>query len=121
MCGQESADGFWSRFKKAFAIPRDKPLTDRQRQWLERIAQEAVRRGMTTPALLVLETVKPVNYVGAHVLLFFKPVMSAVIPPEDCDEAADLLEKRSALETLREMIEKLDAERRAKETGQDAK
>jgi len=102
--------GFWAGLKHAFAVPGEDALTDQERQWLEKIARKVVQRNLTAPAIMLLETVRPLNYVGAHVLLFFKPVISVLFPPERCDQVAALLEKRSALEKLLKLIERYDAE-----------
>jgi len=110
MSEQESNKGFWGAVRHAFAIPKDRPLTDRQREWLEKLAQKAVQRGLTCPAMILLESVKPLNYVGAHVVQFFKPLISGLFPPERCDEVVSLLERREALEELIQMIERADKE-----------
>ena len=113
MSDRKSAEGFWGALRRAFAIPKERPLADEQREWLDRIAQAVVRRGMTGPAILLLESVKPLNFVGAQALLFFKPVISMLFAPERCDEVAALLEKRQSLEILMQMIERHDAARRS--------
>jgi hypothetical protein len=120
MSEQESNKGFWGAVRHAFAIPKDKPLTDRQREWLEKLAQKAVQRGLTCPAMMLLESVKPLNYVGAHVVLFFKPLISALFPPERCDEVASLLERRDGLEELIQMIERADREAKDKRPQRDS-
>jgi len=110
MSAEKQSKGLWGGLKHAFAIPRER-LTDQEREWLELIAQKTVERGMATPALMALEGARPLSYVGAHVVLFFKPIISLLFPPERCDEVAALLEKRLALETLAQRIEELDRQR----------
>lgn len=119
MSERGSADGFWAALRHAFAVPADKPLTDQERRWLEQIAAKVVARRMTVPALMLLESVRPLNYVGAHALLFFKPIISLVVPPQRCDEVVELLQKRSALKSMADIIERCDAERRA--SGEQAR
>jgi hypothetical protein len=106
--------GFWASLKHAFAIPAEEPLEPREREWMEKLARKVVERGLTDPALLMLESARPLNYVGAQVITFFKPVISLLFAPERCDEVAALLEKRRALKVLIQMIEQCEAEK----TGQ---
>jgi hypothetical protein len=103
--------GLWASLRHAFAIPAEEALETREREWLERIARKVVERGLAAPALLMLESVRPLNYVGAHVIVFFKPVISLLFPPQRCDEVAELLQKRHALKALIRMIEECDAEK----------
>ena len=111
MSGRRFAAGFWASLRHAFAIPAKEPLEAREREWLSKLAQKVAERGLTAPAVLVLEGARPLNYIGAHVLLFFKPIISLVFAPERCDEVAALLQKRCALEVLIRMIEQHDAEK----------
>ena len=113
MARPKPGEGFWGALKHAFAIPSGPSLTDRERQWLEAVARKVVQRGLTAPALIVLESARPLNYVGSQVLVFFRPIISLVVAPERCDEAAALLEKRGCLKALVGMIERCDRESRA--------
>jgi len=110
MSERNSGEGFWAGLKHAFAIPRAS-FTDQEREWLEKIARKVVERRLTTPAVLLLEGARPVNYVGAHVFLFFKPIISLVAPAERCDDVEALLEKREAAEALARLIERFESER----------
>ena len=112
MPGRPSEKGFLAAFRHAFAIPAEEPLTEQERELLSGLARKVVERNLTAPAIMVLEGARPLNYVGAHVLLFFKPVISLVFPPERCDQVAALLEKRCSLEVLARMVEQYDAEKR---------
>jgi len=102
----------WAALRHAFAIPRDPALTEQQRQHLHRIADKVVERGLTYPALLLLEGVQPLSYVGSQVVAFFKPVVSVLFPPQLCDEVIALLERRGTAKFLAGAIERREAERR---------
>ena len=97
--------GFW---KNAFAI--EPPLTEadlnpRQVAVLDRLVAIVHRHGMEVPAALFLESVKPLNFVGSQVLLFFQPLARPVILGEDYDELQRLLENRGTVEILIRRIE----------------
>lgn len=72
---------------------------------LERLATNAVRFGMGVPAIFFLESVKPLNYIGAQVLTFFGPVATAFFPADDFQRLTALLERRDALEALIRKVE----------------
>ncbi len=115
-----SGKGFRQALKRAFAVPAEEPLTEQQRQWMDKLARKVVARGLTVPAILLLESIQPLGFVGSQAVVFFKPIISLVFRPEFCDEVARLLEKRSALRDLMQMIERCDAEARAAETSKGA-
>ena len=108
----------WATLRHAFVIPRDPDLTEQQRQHLHKIADKVVQRGLTYPALLVLEGAEPLSYVGAQAVAFFKPVVSVLFPPLLCDEVIALLERRGTAKFLARAIERREAERRTA-AGQD--
>lgn len=109
MAQREHTTGFWGKVKHAFAIPATE-LSTRERGWLDSIAQRVVQRGLTTPALMILGTVRPLNFVGSQVLVFFRPIIALAVPPERCDEAARLLEKRGSIEALMRLIEDYESQ-----------
>lgn len=96
---------FWAAVRHAFAIPEERPLTEQEREWMETLAREVVRRRMADPALFLLESSRPLNYLGSQALTFFKPVISLVFDREDCDRVANLLARRGSIDTLMELIE----------------
>ena len=60
---------------------------------------------MTVPAILLLESVKPLSFLGSQALLFFEPMVRAFFSVPDYDRAAALLERRESLEALLVRIE----------------
>jgi hypothetical protein len=97
-------------WKHAFAIEPDGPIepTEAQRAILERLCRLVVARGMATPALVFLETVRPLNYVSSQVLQFFNPVLTLVADPAACRDLAEFLEHRGSVDYLCRRIEELE-------------
>jgi hypothetical protein len=95
--------------KHAFAIEAEGPIepTDAQRAIVERLCQQVVARGMTTPALVFLETARPLNYVSSQVLQFFNPILTLVADPAACRELAEFLEHRGSIDYLCRRIEEI--------------
>jgi hypothetical protein len=90
--------------------PEEKELTPEERELIRRIAQKIVDRGMTVPAILFLESVKPLNYIGSQVLVFMEPFMHAILKSvNDYNLFRRMMEKRDNVERLLQKIEELDA------------
>ncbi|NIM97654.1 MAG: hypothetical protein GTO24_06110 [candidate division Zixibacteria bacterium] len=93
----------------------NEPLTPRQEEILTKIAQKVVHWKMSVPAILFLESVKPLNYVGSQMMAFFEPMFQAVFSWKDYDEFRIMMEERGTVERLLRRIEQLDAEAQEKE------
>src|SRR5437763_187296 len=95
--------------KHAFAVEPAGPVepTDAQRAVIDGLCRQVVARGLATPALIFLESVRPLNYVSSQTLHFFAPVLSAVADAQACRELADFLEHRGSVDFLCRRIEEL--------------
>ncbi len=105
-------------FKDAFALhpEGEKPkLTEKQAELLDKLAQKVVGYKMTVPAILFLETVKPLSYVGSQTMVFFEPMVKAVFNVAEYDDFRILMEDRRNVEELLVRIEKFDREALEKE------
>jgi hypothetical protein len=78
--------------------PEDQALFDKLAAWL-------VARRLETPAILFLETVRPLSFVGSQAMIFFEPFARALFAVKDYDRIARLMERRSNLELLVRTIE----------------
>ncbi len=98
--------GLTARIRHAFALePEGQPLSPEDLALLERVAKAVVERGMATPAILFLESVGPMNFLGSQALHFFTPLLEVVFPQRDVERVAFLLERRDTLSRLVAMIE----------------
>lgn len=96
--------------------PEEEELTPEERDLMHRIAQKIVERGMTVPAILFLESVKPLNYIGSQVMVFLEPFMQAILRSvNDYNLFRKMMEKRDNVERLLQKIEELDAIQMQKE------
>jgi len=108
-------------FKDAFALHTEgeKPkLTEKQAELLDKLAQKVVGYKMTVPAIMFLETVKPLSYVGSQTMVFFEPMVKAVFNVAEYDEIRILMEDRRNVEELLVRIEKFDREALEKEKAE---
>jgi hypothetical protein len=93
----------------------DQKLSPRQEEILTKIAQKVVHWKMSVPAILFLETMKPLNYIGSQMMAFFEPMFQAVFSWKDYDEFRQMMEERGTVEKLLQRIENLDAEAQERE------
>ncbi len=90
-------------------------LSDRQRDLLNRLAGRIVQMRMSTPAILFLESVRPLNYVGSQVMVFFAPVVRGFFGLPEWDELRMVLERRESIGYFLDLIEAKESEVIAKE------
>ena len=72
---------------------------------LERVAEAVVRRGMAAPAVMFLESMAPMNFLGSQAVHFFTPLLEVVFHQRDIERVAVLLERRDTLVRLAALIE----------------
>lgn len=95
--------------KHAFAIEPEGPVepTESQKAVVDRLCRQVVERGLATPALVFLESVRPLNYVTSQTLQFFAPVLSAVADGRACQDLADFLEHRGSIDYFCRRLEEI--------------
>ncbi|TAL12303.1 MAG: hypothetical protein EPO02_02050 [Nitrospirae bacterium] len=106
--------GLKARVQHAFAVePAGQPLSAEDIALLERVAAAVVEREMAVPAVMFLESVGPMNFLGSQALHFFTPILEVVFPQRDIERVALLLERRDTLSRLAILIERRAETRRA--------
>jgi len=83
------------------------------RALLERVATRVTELRMEVPALLTLESVKPLSFVAGQALVFFEPLAQGMLGFPDYRRFAALVERREALEALAGLIEQRAGEAEA--------
>ena len=101
---------FESAFNTARLPARPPDMAESDFGLLTDLARMVVRRRLSVPAIFFLETVKPLNYVGSQAMVFFAPFVQALFATPNYDRYAELLEQRSTLELLLQMIEGYESE-----------
>ncbi len=81
-------------------------ITPAERALMEEAARSIVERRLAVPAMMLLETVSPMNLITASMLHVVSPVWRAGLPASRIDAVAQLLERR---ETIPEFIRIIDA------------
>lgn len=112
--------GFREWWRNAFAVEPPGPAqpTEAQQPIVDRLCREVVNRGMSVPALLLLESSRPLNFVSAQVIHFFTPLLSAITNPEGARLFAEYLEQRGSIPYLCDRIEQFTDEQNRDESLQ---
>jgi hypothetical protein len=85
------------------------PSPERQKELLAKIADQIVKRKLTTPAILFFESVKPLSFVGSQALVFLQPIIQAFLNRREYDEIVLMMEERENVEKLLLEIENQEA------------
>jgi hypothetical protein len=72
---------------------------------LERVARFIDKKKLSAPALLVLGSLGPLNYVGSQALFFLRPFLGHLFPADRYGAFARILERREGVSALMEEIE----------------
>jgi len=98
--------------KHAFAIGDtiDYEPNKKQKNIVDKVCREVVKRKLTLPAQVMLETFRPLNYIGSQVMHFFQPIISAVLTGDGYIEFSSFLEKRGSVDYLCRRINEIEAE-----------
>ncbi|MFQ5498575.1 MAG: hypothetical protein ACE5FH_02780 [Candidatus Zixiibacteriota bacterium] len=100
-----------SIFNDNVQLPEDgrSSLPDDEERVLDKLANKVVDKGWSVPAILFLESMKPLNFIGSQVMVFFEPVVQTVFNFRDYETVRTSLERRESIEILLQKIERYDA------------
>jgi hypothetical protein len=88
------------------------PLAAGDLDLLERVAARVVELRLEVPAILTLESVRPLSFVAGQAAIFFQPLVQALLRLGDYQRFAALAERREALDALASAIERRAGESR---------
>lgn len=106
----------WGKFKDAVAsafrvVPEDPFVpTEKQKEIVGKLAAWVVNRRLTLPAVMSLESITPLNYIGSQALVFFQPFVTAFLDGVGYKEFQQMLEHRGSIEWMIRMIEEKQSE-----------
>ena len=104
----------------------DAPLPDAERdELIEALAQKVDKRGLHTPAILLLEMHKPIAFIAGQSLVLGSGFLGPLFGPKNVQKYSKLLEDRANIERLVQRIEELQTkkektENRKQKTEEDA-
>jgi len=86
---------------------RPETLSEEDDQLLLELAAKIDSRGLTAPAVLWLESLRPVSFLGSQAMHFLNPFVQMLFDTEKFKRLAEILEERNHLERLLCHIEAL--------------
>jgi len=90
-------------------LSETEPIPDDENRILDKLAQRVVRWKMSVPAIIFLESIKPLNYIGSQTMVFFEPIVQTLFNFRDYDTFRRAMERRENVERLLQKIEAADA------------
>lgn len=95
--------------KHAFSVNATVPLqpTASQLTAIDAVCREIVRRKMTLPAQMLLESSAPLNFVAGQLLRFVEPFLALVLDANSIRDFASFLEHRGSLEYISSRLQEL--------------
>ncbi len=91
------------------------PLTDFQKELIEKVAQKVVRWHAAVPAIFTLESMKPLSFVGSQFLIAIGPFAEILFNHDEYEQFVLAMESRDNVEYFLQRIEALDAKARDEE------
>ncbi|HDH99802.1 MAG TPA: hypothetical protein ENF74_02295, partial [Firmicutes bacterium] len=64
----------WAKLRSAFSVEEEE-LSEEELALVEKVARAVARRGLATPALMFLESVRPLNFIGSQAMIFLEPMV----------------------------------------------
>lgn len=100
----------WRQLRKGFhhafsTQPVKQDFTAEELDFMERIADALVQRGMGTPATMFLESMGPMNFLGSQALHMMTPIIECALDGKEIERVARLLERRETISRLVALIE----------------
>jgi len=92
-------------FINKITAPEDIPK-ERRDEILAKFAQEVVDRGLAVPAIMFLETMKPLSFIGSQFMVMANPIVQVIFNSKLYWEITVLLEDRANVENLIQEIER---------------
>ena len=91
-------------------------INQSDKELISNLAQKIVRHGMAVPAIFFLDMMKYLSFFGGQLMVFFGPIITAFISSQSYYKFAELLEDRNNVEFLLVEIERIESDKKKKES-----
>ena len=97
--------------RHAFAVERadEFAATEEELRVVDQLARIVVQRGLTLPALMFLESMRPMNYVAGQAMAYFEPIVRGVMDWKGYTVFQGLLQRRGSIPLILDRIEHFEA------------
>jgi len=83
-------------------------LSEKDIEFINRLASKIHESGFVTPSVFFLEMVRPLSSLGGHAMVFMGPIITGFVKADGYYRAAELLNNKQSLTTLLDEIERLE-------------
>jgi len=75
---------------------------------INEFAEKIVKKGLSVPAIFLLESTKYISFIAGQILIFLSPVLTFFVNDKKYNQFVELIEKRKNIELLIVQIEKIN-------------
>ena len=104
---------FRQRMRNAFAVGDEGEPASEDLAALDRLASFIATRRLEALAILFLQSLVPISYLGSQAMIGLEPIVGPFWPKGDWERLARIFERRDGIERLTLRIEHLVSEREA--------
>lgn len=102
--GLSKRSEFQSEYLDEEILPEDINQDETERI-LNKVADEIVKRRLTVPAIFILESCRPLNFIGSQALIALEPFIQAIFSVNEYRKFALIIENDENIEKFIEIIE----------------
>lgn len=95
---------FSSKLKHAFSVKQE-PLTEEEIVLLEKAAGIIARNKMQSAAILALQSLTPLSFIGSQAFIIVSPFLDPFVSADEQAKFTKILEHRDGIEILIQKIE----------------
>ena len=88
---------------------------ERTRELLEKAAEFFASRRMGAPAILFIESLRPLHFLGSQVMYFLSPFVNVIFQGQEFEEFAAIIHEEENVKYLLDRIDELDLQYNAEE------
>ena len=104
-------------FGNAFKLPAKRGVSPEEEALISIIAGKIKSKGLEQIALFVVDSTKPLHFIGSQAMYFIMPLMDVVLDTRQTQLFRDMLENPCAMDRLSEVLGQENSEK--KSTGED--
>jgi len=83
---------------------------ERANEVIEKVSKFVAERHMASAAILAIESLRPLSFIGSQALFFIEPFAQVFVNEKEYQEFAAMIEKEENLKKLMRRIDELDYE-----------
>ena len=102
---------FINSVRHAFAVDpeSDTNFTESERELAGRVAPFIAQRRMSAPAVMFLESGKPLNFLGSQLMTFLAPFVTLIFTSGEYERFVRFLEKRGSIDLILDSISEAES------------